>query len=169
MIVWWLKNVVGIRDGPRVTRDHWINPLIPRIWNISSFNFFMSTRFLKDNINGVSIPQFQLAYIRDTIHTSHKKLVKLCCDHLNGGEISPGELCCGGLWDQIIMDIFVTCEKRHGVRVRGSGEASSGNLLPRLFFGKYKYFSPVVVTLSTMPVKKGGLGLQDLVTSSNDK
>ena len=139
------------------------------IWDRSSFNFFMSTRFLKDNINGVSVPQFQVSYIHDTIHTSYKKLVKLCCDHLNGGEISPGELCCGGLWDKIIMDIFVKCDKIQGVRVRVSGEASSGNLLPRLFFRKPKYLSPVVVTLSTMPVKKGGLGLQDLVTSSNDK
>ena len=67
------------------------------------------------------------------------------------------------------MDIFVTRDKRHGVCVRGSGEASSGSFLPRLFFGKSKYFSPVVVTLSKMPVKEGGIGLQYPATSSSDK
>ena len=40
--------------------------------------YFMSTIFLKDNINGVRVPQFQLAYIRDTTQTSHKNVVRLC-------------------------------------------------------------------------------------------
>ena len=40
--------------------------------------YFMPTIFLKDNINGVRVPQFQLAYICNTTHPSHKKLVKLC-------------------------------------------------------------------------------------------
>ena len=40
--------------------------------------YFMSTIFLKDDINGVRIPQFQLDYIFDTINPSHKSLVKLC-------------------------------------------------------------------------------------------
>ena len=34
--------------------------------------YFMSNRFLKDNINGVYVTQFQLPYIRDTTHPSHK-------------------------------------------------------------------------------------------------
>ena len=35
--------------------------------------YFMSTIFLKDNIDAVRVPQFQLAYIRNTNHTSHKR------------------------------------------------------------------------------------------------
>ena len=42
--------------------------------------YFMSTRFLRDKINGVRVPQFQLDYIRDTTDPSHKNLVKLCCE-----------------------------------------------------------------------------------------
>ena len=30
--------------------------------------FYLSTRLLKYNIDGVHVPQFQLAYISDTIH-----------------------------------------------------------------------------------------------------
>ena len=41
-------------------------------------NVFMSNRFLKDKIDGVRVTQFQLAYIRDTTHNSHKNLVTLC-------------------------------------------------------------------------------------------
>ena len=41
---------------------------------------FMSTKFLKENINGDCVPQFQLAYIRDTTHSSHKNMVKFCCE-----------------------------------------------------------------------------------------
>ena len=32
--------------------------------------------FLKYKINGVYVPQFQIAYIRDTTRPSHKNLVK---------------------------------------------------------------------------------------------
>ena len=42
--------------------------------------YFMSTRCLKDKIDGVCVPQFKLAYIRETTHTLHKHLVKLCCE-----------------------------------------------------------------------------------------
>ena len=42
--------------------------------------YFMSTIFLKYNIYIVCNPQFQLAYIRNTTHPSHKKLVELCCE-----------------------------------------------------------------------------------------
>ena len=41
--------------------------------------YFMSTIFLKDNTDGFCVPQFQIYYIRDTTHPSHKNLVKLCC------------------------------------------------------------------------------------------
>ena len=34
--------------------------------------YFTSTIFLKDKINGVHVTQFQLAYIIDTTHPSHK-------------------------------------------------------------------------------------------------
>ena len=40
----------------------------------------MSTIFLRYKIDGVRVPQFQLAYINDTTHPSHKKLVELCRD-----------------------------------------------------------------------------------------
>ena len=40
--------------------------------------YFMSTRVLKDKINGFHIIQFQLAYIIDKVHPSHKISVKLC-------------------------------------------------------------------------------------------
>ena len=40
--------------------------------------YFMSTRLLKDKIDGVRVTQFQLAYIRNTTHPSHKNVVKLC-------------------------------------------------------------------------------------------
>ena len=41
--------------------------------------------------------------------------------------------------------------------------------LPCIFFGKTKYLFPIVVYLTTMPVKKSGLGLLNPVTSANDK
>ena len=37
------------------------------------------------------------------------------------------------------------------------------------FFGKLKFITPLVGTLSTMPVKKAILGLQNTVTSTNEK
>ena len=40
--------------------------------------YFMSTIFLKYGINGVRVPQFQIACIRGTTHPSHKNLVELC-------------------------------------------------------------------------------------------
>ena len=40
--------------------------------------FFMSTRFLKDSIDEVRVPQFQLYYIIDTKHTSYKYLLQVC-------------------------------------------------------------------------------------------
>ena len=40
--------------------------------------YFMSTRFLKDKMNGVHVQRFKIAYICDTTDSSHKTLVKLC-------------------------------------------------------------------------------------------
>ena len=40
----------------------------------------MSTRFVKDKIYGVQVPQFQIDYISDTTNPSHRILVKLCHD-----------------------------------------------------------------------------------------
>ena len=42
--------------------------------------YLISTRFLKDKINVVCVPQFQLAFNCDTTHPSHKNLVKLCLE-----------------------------------------------------------------------------------------
>ena len=42
--------------------------------------YFMSTRLLKENIDGVSVTQFQLAYILKKNHLSNKTLVKLCSE-----------------------------------------------------------------------------------------
>ena len=39
---------------------------------------FMPTILLKDNIYGVCVPQFQLAYILNTTHPSRKNLVIFC-------------------------------------------------------------------------------------------
>ena len=41
--------------------------------------------------------------------------------------------------------------------------------LPRLFLVKYKSLPPIVVTLSTMEIKKSGIGLQYPITSVNEK
>ena len=40
---------------------------------------------------------------------------------------------------------------------------------PRIFFGKPKYLPPIVGTLSTTTVKKSGLGIQEPLTSANNK
>ena len=44
-----------------------------------------------------------------------------------------------------------------------------GTFLARIFFGKTKTLSPIVGTLSTMPVKMAGLGLMNPVTSVKEK
>ena len=40
--------------------------------------YFMSTILLKYKISVFRVPSFQLAYIRNTTHPSHKQLVRLC-------------------------------------------------------------------------------------------
>ena len=42
--------------------------------------YFMSTVLLKDNINGVCVPQFKFSYIRNKAHILPINLFKLCCD-----------------------------------------------------------------------------------------
>ena len=42
--------------------------------------FYKSNISLKENIDGVSVKQFQPDYIHDITHPTHKKLVKLCHD-----------------------------------------------------------------------------------------
>ena len=42
--------------------------------------YFLSTRFLKDKMNEVFVPLFQLAYIFETTHNQQTNLVKLCCE-----------------------------------------------------------------------------------------
>ena len=44
-----------------------------------------------------------------------------------------------------------------------------GAFLPYLFFGKSKTLSPILGTLSTMPVSKAGLGLLSSMVSTNEK
>ena len=43
------------------------------------------------------------------------------------------------------------------------------NFLPHLFFGKLNYISPIIGNVSTIPVNKSGLSLQNLVTPANEK
>ena len=50
---------------------------VPFVAYIQSM-FFMSNRFLTDNIYGVHVPQFQFAYIGNTTHSSQKSFVGLC-------------------------------------------------------------------------------------------
>ena len=40
--------------------------------------YILCQPYYKKKINGVRVPQFQLAFICDTTSTSHKNLVKLC-------------------------------------------------------------------------------------------
>ena len=40
--------------------------------------YYISTRYLKEKITGVCVPQFKLYYICDITNPSHTNLVKLC-------------------------------------------------------------------------------------------
>ena len=61
--------------------------------------------------------------------------------------------------------ICLKCTKKEtGYAFIGVENLLPENVLPRLFFGKSKYFPPIVGTLNTMLVKKSGLGVQDPVT-----
>ena len=67
------------------------------------------------------------------------------------------------------MDIFGTRDNRYGIGVHGAGKFLPENVLPRLLFGKPKSLRPIIGALSTLPVKKSGLGLHNIVTSEKEK
>ena len=51
--------------------------------------YFMSTRFLKGNMNGVRVLQFQIDYICNTTHPSHKIWLSCVVNYIIcGGEIN---------------------------------------------------------------------------------
>ena len=58
---------------------------------------------------------------------------KHLCVHQNGGEISSGNLCRGGLCDPIEVGIFEMREERYETSVFRSGESSVGNLFASSF------------------------------------
>ena len=63
---------------------------------------------------------------------------------------------------------------QHGTKNTGDAFARVEKILPETFlthllFEKSKYLSPIVGTLSKMPVKKSGLGLLNPLTSANEK
>ena len=55
-----------------------INDFVPFVTYCQSM-FYMSTRFLKYDIYGVYVPQFQLAYIYDKNNTLHNDIFILFC------------------------------------------------------------------------------------------
>ena len=59
--------------------------------------------------------------------------------------------------------------KNSGSVFAGVNKIIRETFLPRIFFRKTKYLSPIVEVLSAIPFKKSGLGLLNLVTSANKK
>ena len=90
-------------------------------------------------------------------------------DQRNRGEISPGELRLSGTCNPIRIDFFSTRHLGHRRLVRGSGEDDSINLFASSFLQKDENPLPVVGAISTMLVRKAGLGLLNPVTSVQDK
>ena len=66
------------------------------------------------------------------------------------------------------MDVFATRDKKHRKFICRSG-ASSEKKLPHLFFRKSKSLPPIVRTLSTITANKASTGIQNQVTSANEK
>ena len=64
---------------------------------------------------------------------------------------------------------FQRMTKNTGYAFAGVEKLIIENFLPHLFFGKPKSLPPIVVNLSTMPAKKSVLGLQNPMTSANEK
>ena len=56
-----------------------------------------------------------------------------------------------------------------GDAIAGMEKMLQENFLPQLFFGKSKSLSPIIRTLSTMLVKKSGLGLLNVMTFVKEK
>ena len=69
----------------------------------------------------------------------------------------------------MVLLVIQTCHKEYRRRVYGSGEDCPGNIFASTLFGKSKTLSPIVGTLTTILIKKAGLGLLDPVTSANKK
>ena len=66
--------------------------------------------------------------------------------------------------------IFQKCvTKDMGLKFAGVEKLLQEKNLPCFPSGKLKYLLPIVETFSTMPVKKYGPGLQNPVTSANEK
>ena len=90
-------------------------------------------------------------------------------DHQNSRETSPVMLHCGGTCDTNGVNISITHQKQYGRRVCRSGENDLVNLFSSPFLWIVKILSPIVGTLSTVLVKKSGLGLLNPVTSMKNK
>ena len=120
--------------------------------------WFAWTRIIWEVLLGITDPKWLAKILNVKVGEKH------LCDHRKGGEISPGELHHSGPCDQIRINIFATCDKTLGIHVHVGGEDFWKTFLSRLFFGKSKYIPPIVRTLSTIQVKKSGLGLQYPVT-----
>ena len=88
---------------------------------------------------------------------------------VNRREISPGELCRGGIRFPTGVDVSTTRHLGHGGCVCGSGEDDQGNLFASSFLQKEKSLSPIVVVLSKILVKKSRLGLLNPVMPENEK
>ena len=74
-----------------------------------------------------------------------------------------------GTCNPIRMDISSTRHLGHMIFVRGSGEDDSRNLFGSSFLRKDENPLPVVGALSTMPVRKAGLGILNPVASAQEK
>ena len=89
-------------------------------------------------------------------------------DQLKRGKISPGELRRSGTCNPIRMDFIQRVTWDTGDSFAGLEKIIYETFLPRLFFRNTKSLSPVLGDLSTIPVKKSGLGLLNPVTSSQE-
>ena len=87
----------------------------------------------------------------------------------NGREISSGELRRGGPCGPIIVDIFQRVKKDMWQAFLGMEKVLRETFLPRIFFGKSKTLTPFIGALSTFPVKKYRLDLQNPMTAAKDK
>ena len=70
------------------------------------------------------------------------------------------------------LNFYVCVHKRpfdFDKRLLEISSSKTGPILPCLFFGKPKTLPPIVVTLTTLSVKKDGLSLQNLETSAVEK
>ena len=83
----------------------------------------------------------------------------------NRREISPGELFRSDMCNPIRVNISTTHHLVHRGCISGSRENYSETFLPRLFFWNTKTLSPIVGTLSMMPIKVARLGLLNPVKS----